>query len=163
MRKENKKAGQKSARSQPANIKKRSEDSKNSVESQFERFKKQGYIRLWRGFRDDPLWKQKRKFSQWEAFEDLYLSAWGKECPGFEFEKRIVDLKRGQLITSQRVLAKRWNWPRCSVRNFLNKLEKRGTITNSPSNLGRSYSIITFLNYDKLNPLLNNSDKDKDD
>lgn len=164
MRKENKKAGQKSARSQPANInKKRSEHNEKSAKSQIEGFKKQGYIRFYRAFRDDPLWKKERKFSQFEAFLDLYLEAWGIDRIGLEFEKRIINLKRGQLITSQRVLAKRWNWPRCSIRNFLNKLEKRGTITNCPSNLGRSYSIITFLNYNELNPWLNNGNENKAD
>jgi len=138
-------------------------NNKSTLKNQAQGFNKKGYVRLWRSFQNDPLWKQKRKFSQWEAFEDLYLNAWGKNSPGFEFEKRIVNLKRGQLITSQPRLAKRWNWSRCSVRNFLNKLEKRRTITISSSNLGRVYSIITFLNYDKLNPLANNNDKDKND
>jgi len=30
-------------------------------------FRKQGYFRFWRGFRDDPLWKEKRIYSQFEA------------------------------------------------------------------------------------------------
>lgn len=160
LRKQNKKAGQKSARSQPAKIKKRSDSSKSSIKNQIKGYKSQGYIRLYRGSRDDPLWKKKRKFSQFEALLDLYLEARGVDSPGFEFNKKIVHLKRGQLITSQRILAKRWDWLRCSVQSFLKKLEKRGTITNCPSNLGRVYSIITFLNYDELNPLLDNSDKD---
>lgn len=163
MRKQNKKAGQKSARSQPAKIKKRSDSSKSSIKNQIEGFKKQGYIRLYRGFRDDPLWKKKRKFSQFEALIDLNLEARGIDSPGFEFQKRIVHLKRGQLITSQRILAKRWSWHRNSVTRFLKKLEKRGTIINCRSNLGRGYSIITFLNYNELNPLLDNSDKNKND
>lgn len=160
MRKEKNKAGQKSARSQPAKIKKRSDNSKNSIKNQIEGFKKQGYVRLYRGFRDDPLWKKKRKFSQFEAFLDLYLEARGIDSPGLEFKKKIVHLKRGQLITSQRILAERWSWHKNSVARFLKKLEKRGTITNCPSSLGRGYSIITFLNYNELNPLLDNSDKD---
>jgi len=154
-----KKAGQKSARLQPAKEKKKFESNKKSAKDQIKGFKKLGYVRLYRAFRDDPLWKKKRKFSQWEAFEDLYFEARGIDSPGFEFNKRIIDLKRGQLITSQRALSKRWDWSRGSVENFLKKLEKRGTITNSPSNLGRSYSIITFLNYNELNPLLDNNDK----
>jgi DNA-binding MarR family transcriptional regulator len=148
------KAGEKTGTIPPASDKKRSEDSKRSAESQIEGLEKQGYIRLWRGYRQYPIYplNQKKKFSPWEAFLDLSIEARGKDSPGFEFEKRIVHLKRGQLITSQRKLAKRWNWSRGSVTYFLGKLERRKIITVSPSNLGRIYSIITFLNYNKLNP-----------
>lgn len=130
-------------------------NNKSEQKSQTEGFKKQGYIRLWRGYRQDPLFplNKKKKFSPWEALIDLSLDARGKDSPGFEFEKRIVHLKRGQLITSQRKLAKRWNWSRGSVTYFLSKLERRRIITISPSNLGRIYSIITFLKYKELNPL----------
>ena len=163
MKKDKKKAGEKLGAIPPANDKKRSEDSKRSAESQIEGFKKQGYIRLWRGFREDPLHplNKKRKFSPWEAFEDLFLEARGKDSPRFEFEKRIVNLKRGQLIKSQRSLAKRWNWHRNSVVRFLKKLEGRGTIIITLSHLGRSYSIITFLKYNELNPMKDENDKNK--
>ncbi|MBA7520828.1 hypothetical protein ES705_12927 [subsurface metagenome] len=154
MKLENKKAGENLRAIPPANKKNRSEDNKSSAESQAEGLEKQGYIRLWRGYRKYPIYplNQKKKFSPWEAFLDLSIEARGKNSPGFEFEKRIVHLKRGQLITSQRKLAKRWNWSRGSVTYFLGKLERRKIITVSPSNLGRIYSIITFLNYNKLNP-----------
>lgn len=129
-------------------------DKAKRAKSQAKGFDKKGYVRLWRSFQDDPLWKKKRKFSQWEAFEDLYLGARGVDSPGFEFEKRIIDLKRGQLITSQHKLAKRWNWSRGSVRNFLSKLERRKTIITESFLSGRTgYTIITFLKYNELNPL----------
>ncbi|MBA7496142.1 hypothetical protein ES702_06740 [subsurface metagenome] len=83
---------------------------------------------------------------------DLYIDASWKDRI-FLFKKRHnVPLKRGQLITSQPDLAKRWGWHRTSVVRFLEKLERQGTITVRPSDLGRVYSIITFLNYDELNP-----------
>ncbi|MBA7676070.1 hypothetical protein ES703_84310 [subsurface metagenome] len=141
---------------QPANDKKNltNKNSKRTVKSQIKGFKKQGYVIWWRGFRDDPLWKQKRKFSKWEAFEDLYLEARGLDSTNFQFGHKIVDLKRGQLITSQRILAKRWHWSRGSVRNFLKKLERRSTIIAKTFSLGRNgYTIITFLKYNELNPL----------
>ena len=115
-------------------------------------YARQGYVRLWRTFRDDPLWKQKRRFSQWEAFQDLYFEARGKESPGFEFKKKKVDLKRGQLITSQRILAARWNWSRGSVEYFLRKLQIRKTITVKQSKLSHRNIIITILKYEDLNP-----------
>lgn len=129
-------------------------NNKAALKSQTNGFKKQGYVKLWRSFQDDPLWKQKSKFSKWEAFEDLYLNTRGMDSPGFVFKKKIVHLKRGQLITSQRILAKRWNWSRGSVENFLKKLEKRRTIAVEVHGRGRgSYTIIIFLKYNELNPL----------
>lgn len=141
---------------QPANDKKnlKNKNSKRTVKSQIEGFKKKGYVRCWRGFRDDPLWKQKRKFSNFEAHWDLYVEARGLDSPHFQFRYKIVDLKRGQLITSQRILAKRWNWHRNNVVRFLEKLERRRTIITKTFSLGRSgYTIIELLKYNELNPL----------
>jgi len=115
-------------------------------------FKKLGYVRLWRGFKDDPLWKIKRKFSEWEAWEDLYMEASGTDRIVI-FKKRVIKLKRGQLATSQRILAKRWNWTRGSVRNFLSKLERRQSISVKPLTHSPPHSLITFLKYDELNPM----------
>jgi len=143
---------------QPANDKKnlKNKNIKRTVKSQIKGFKAKGYFRWWRGFRDDPLHplKQKRKFTQWEAGEDLWAEARGLDSPHFQFRYKIVDLKRGQLITSQRILAKRWKWSRGSVRNFLEILERRKTIIAKTFPLGRSgYTIITLLEYNNLNPL----------
>jgi len=156
LKKENKKAGEKLALTQPATEKANLKNSKRAAKGQAEGFKKQGYIRLWRGFREDPLHpiRQKKKLSPWEAFEDLFLEARGLDSTHFQFGHRIVDLKRGQLITSQRILAKRWHWHRNSVVRFLEKLERRGTIITKIFSLGRSgYTIITLLKYNELNPL----------
>lgn len=141
---------------QPANDKKnlKNKNNKRTVKSQIKGFKKKGYIRWWRGFMDDPLWKQKRKFSPAEASLDLWVEARGLDSPHFQFKYKIVDLKRGQLVTSQRILAKRWNWSRGSVENFLKNLEIRRTIIIKSFPLGRSgYTIIELLEYNDLNPL----------
>lgn len=155
MRKEKNKAGEKTSTIPPAKNKKRSEDSKKSFKSQAKGPDKKGYFRFWRSFKDDPLYKQKRKFSQFEAWLDLYSEAWGVDNPGFVFKKRIVNLKRGELVTTQRTLAKRWGWYQTSVVRFLKKLEKRKTITIKVHGRGRGgYIVITFRHYNKLNPLI---------
>lgn len=114
-------------------------------------WKKLGYVHLWRAFKDDPLWKKKRKFSQWEAWLDLYMDASGIDRM-IEFRKKTIKVKRGQLITSQWSLAKRWKWSRGSVRNFLAKLEKRRAILVESIVLSQGYSKITLLKYGDLNP-----------
>ena len=154
MKKERNKAGENLEVIQPATKKTNLKNNKRTAKSQIKGFKKQGYVRWWRGFRDDPLWKQKRKFSNFEAQHDLYVEARGVDSPGFQFRYKIVDLERGQLVTSQRILAKRWRWSRGSVENFLKNLERRRTIITKSFPLGRSgYTIITLVNYNELNPL----------
>ena len=114
-------------------------------------FRSLGYVRLWRGFQDDPLYKKRRKFSQWEAWEYLLMNARGADTV-VPFHGRIVRLNRGQLVTSQRILAKRWGWDRCSIRNFLGKLERRNSISNKGIKEAGGFSIITLLKYEELNP-----------
>ena len=119
-------------------------------------FKALGYVRLWRGFRDDPLWRNRRKFSQWEAWLDMYLDARGVDTQPEKpmiFHGHVIPLKRGQLITSQRELAHRWRWPRNSVRNFFSKMERRGSILIDVIKGRAGYSLITFLKYNELNPM----------
>lgn len=61
-------------------------------------------------------------------------------------------VKRGQLITSERVLAARWQWPRSRVTRTLEKWEKDGRITrtnNRTSNEAKYGTTITVENYEK--------------
>lgn len=124
---------------------------KSKPKGQVRRFDKQGYVRLWRTFRDDPLWKKRRKFNEAEAWLDLLMEASGIDRR-VEFRKKPIDLKRGQLVVSQRSLAKRWKWTRSNVRTFLDKLQGRGTIAVKLIAASPPCSIITLLNYARLNP-----------
>jgi len=123
-----------------------------------EGFKRLGYVKFWRDFQDDPLWKKKRKFSQFEAWLDLYFFKASGIDRDFIFRKRVIKLKRGQLVISQRTLARRWKWHRTNVVRFLSKLEGRKTIyvetLKSPPCL-----IITFLKYNELNPIKEKNEK----
>ena len=117
-----------------------------------ERYKERGYVRLWRGFQDDPLYKKKRKFSQWEAWSHLYMEASGIDRI-VEFHRASVSLKRGQLVETYRDLAKRWGWTLGSVQNFLRKLIRRGSIDIDAYHRSRRFITITLKKYEELNPL----------
>jgi len=123
-----------------------------------EGFERLGFITFWRGYQDDPLWKENRKFSQFEAWLDMYAFMTSGIDRTFIFRKRVIKLKRGKFVTSQRMLARRWNWTRGSVRNFLRKLERRKSIyveaRKSPPCL-----IITFLKYNERNPKKEKNEK----
>ena len=129
----------------------RKKDKPNHLESQDASAKKSGYVRLYRSMRYDPLWMKKRILSQWEAFEYLYMEASGTERI-ITYKRREFKLKRGQLITSERDLAKRWKWTRGSVRNFLRKLEMRNTIAIKTFKIRPPSTLITILKYNALNP-----------
>jgi hypothetical protein len=116
-------------------------------------WQKQGWIRIPRGWQDDPLFKKRRRFSAWEAWLDIYMNARGTDLkppdPPLVFNKRCLWPKRGQLYTSQKDLARRWGWDRGSVRKFLRKLIRRGSIEVETAKGPGGHSLITVLNYDE--------------
>jgi len=114
-----------------------------------------GYIHLWRKIWDDPLFREGRKFSRFEAWVDMILMANGIEkemlCDG----KPIV-IKRGQVLTSELKLANRWGWSRTKVRSFLLILLDNRKTSGKPrikQQKDNKKSIITIINYGKYNPL----------
>jgi len=109
-----------------------------------------GYVKLWRKFWDDPLWKEKRVFSRAEAWIDLFMMANGKEKEVI-FDAKPILIKRGQFLTSQRQLASRWGWGRTKTGDFL-KL-RRDYYHSIEVFSDHKKSIITILNYSKYNPL----------
>ena len=113
--------------------------------------RKSGWVRLERSMRYDPLWMKERKFSQFEAFLDLYMGASGIDR-SITYKRKSFALKRGQLIVSQRELAGRWQWSRGSVENFLHKLVMRQTISNKIIKAKPRCTRITILKYNSLNP-----------
>ena len=81
---------------------------------------RRGYIKLWRKFQEDSLWKKKRHFSRAEAWIDIIA-----------FLARGIDQgtqKRGQFYGSDRVLAKRWGWSKTAVRRFKSHLMSQNMI-----------------------------------
>ena len=110
-----------------------------------------GYIKIWRKVWDDPIFDSRRTFSKFEAWVDLIMLAAGKD-KDFIFDSNLISLKRGQLLTSQNRLSKRWGWSRNKVKKFIFLLmsEDRPKIGLE---VDRKKSIITILNYNKYNPL----------
>jgi hypothetical protein len=109
-----------------------------------------GYIKLWRKFRDSPLWKEKRAFSRAEAFLDLLLSANGQDRT-IEFDGKPLLIKRGQVLTSQRELAERWGWSKTKTRHFT--LYRQNSDHSLKVESDQRKTLITIINYDIYNPL----------
>lgn len=118
-----------------------------------------GWVRLHRKFKDHWLWKEKRRFSRWEAWEDLFTEANYKENKVLKGSS-LITIKRGQLLTSQIKLAGRWGWHRETVSKFL-KLLKSDRMIDFTTVIGYDigHTLVTILNYKELQ---NNDEKGSD-
>src|SRR5689334_11132721 len=86
-----------------------------------------GYILLFRSLQDHWLFRERRRFSRCEAWIDLLMLASWSDHPvclmGF-----LYRVQRGDVLRSQRELAKRWNWSEKKLRGFLKMLQQDGMI-----------------------------------
>ncbi|WP_430619438.1 hypothetical protein [Enterococcus sp. DIV0802b] len=63
----------------------------------------------------------------------------------FVFDGKLVEVERGQKITSIRQLSERWRWSRTKVTDFLTLLEKDGMLVRKSDS---KKTVITIVNYD---------------
>jgi len=108
-----------------------------------------GWIRLHRKVRDHWFWPQRHRYSHFEAWIDLLLSAnhrQGKVPIG----SKLITVERGQVLTSQLSLARRWRWNRKTVNAFL-KITKGDQILDfeSSKEVHTGFTLITIRNYSK--------------
>ncbi len=94
--------------------------------------------RYWPGNTGEP-------FSDTEAWIDLIMMANHKPARVYN-----VPVGRGQTLTSQVKLAKRWNWSRGKVRRFLKRLKTgHETVQRTVQQTDRGHTLITICNYDR--------------
>jgi len=102
-----------------------------------------GWIKLHRRIKDHWLWNEKRRFSKYEAWTDLLLSA--NHDPGqIIINGQIVKIERGQFITSEIKLADKWSWNRKTVRNFFTILENEKMLHKKSTT---HWTMLTIDNY----------------
>ncbi len=110
-----------------------------------------GWIRLHRKIREHWLWpgKKKRRYSKLEAWIDLILSA-NHQPRKVDIGSKLITIGRGQLLTSQVGLAKKWSWHRETVVQFFYQLKADEMLdieTSKQTNTG--YTLLTLCNYSK--------------
>lgn len=103
-----------------------------------------GYIKLYRQIQDCWIWFADEKFSKAQAWVDLLMLA-NHSDKKFYFNGEVVNIKRGQNLTSIRALSERWGWSKDSVSRFLKLLENDGMIERI-SDTHRT--LITVMNYE---------------
>lgn len=89
---------------------------------------KQGFILLHRSIQDHWIYEEKRKFSRYEAWLDLLMMVNHKDSRTLQ-DGQLVEVKRGERITSIRQLMDRWDWSNTKVIKFLELLQKDGMIS----------------------------------
>lgn len=90
-------------------------------------------------------------FDRWHAFFDLIARA-NFEPRKMLFDAHLINVERGQHMTSILKLSKRWGWSRTKVTTFLNNLEKDGMIARLSDTKS---TLITICNYNKYQTPLN--------
>jgi hypothetical protein len=109
-----------------------------------------GWIKLYRQIRHHRSWRERRRFSNFEAWVDLLLSASHKTHP-VSVGTEVVLVRRGQVLTSQVELAERWRWNRETVSRYLKQYLSMGEISDIQTSKQTStgYTLITIRNYGK--------------
>lgn len=111
---------------------------------------KEGYIKLYRKFFDNPLWVEPREYSRAEAWLDLIQAA-GIEERVIILDGRAIESRRGELAASRRFLENRWRWSAGKVTRFLDMLKSQGMIETRKEH---GQTVIRLCNYDTYNPLV---------
>lgn len=102
----------------------------------------EGYIKLYRQLRDNPLWQEK-PFTRGQAWVDLIMLANYKDVKTV-IKGQVVVIKRGQLLRGEDSLADEWGWSRGKVRRFLTQLEKEKMCSRNGTPLGTLISIENY-------------------
>lgn len=108
-----------------------------------------GWISLHRKIRCHPFYKERRKFSRFEAWVDMLLEANhadNKWIAGNE----VIPIKRGSFITSELNLMERWQWSKTKVRSFLKLLEEEKMIVKKSDSKKTTIFIVNYDNYQGL-------------
>lgn len=103
----------------------------------------QGWVKLHRRIKDHWIYQEKRKFSKFEAWLDLIMRANHKDNKVL-LGNELIEVKKGQFITSELKLMKAWDWGKSKTRNFLELLESDEMIIKKSD---RKKTIITICNY----------------
>lgn len=107
-----------------------------------------GWICLYRSIVECELWNEK-PFDRARAWIDLLLMANHKD-KSFLFGNKVIEVKRGELITSQSKLSNRWGWSRRKIQDYLKLLERLRMVSTKST---AKYTSVTVINYSKYQNL----------
>ena len=103
-----------------------------------------GWISLHRKVKDHWIFAEKRSFSKFEAWVDLLMEV-NHQDKKVLLGNELIEVKRGQKVTSMRKLAERWKWGKNKTYEFVKLLESDGMILVKGDT---KKTVITIVNYD---------------
>lgn len=103
-----------------------------------------GWIQIHRKIRECVIWDSDEPFDRRSAWIDLIMLV-NHEDKETVFDGEVVVVKKGQRITSVRILADRWHWGNEKTLKFLKLLEEQNMITREATN---RRTLITVVNYE---------------
>lgn len=107
-----------------------------------------GWISIYRSIQDHWLWQEK-PFSKGQAWLDLLLSA-NHQDKKIVFDSNLLEVKRGQFITSIRKLCDKWGWSNSKVKKFLDLLQDDEMITYKSDSKKTTINIVKYDDYQTL-------------
>lgn len=122
------------------------------------------WIKIHRKIQETAIWESDEPFDYRSAWIDLLMEA-NTTNKDIIYQGRVIKVRRGDVYTSIRKLAKRWNWSRDKVSRYINLLEKLGMIKRNDS--VKCATLLTLVNYGKYQDKADtnkstNKDTDKD-
>lgn len=108
--------------------------------------KKLGYIPLYRSIQNHWLWQDEEPFDNRSAWIDILLSV-NHEDKKLKVGNQIITIHAGQMWTSYKKLANRWNWSRERVYRYtkLLKMDEMIIVDATPNG-----TLLTVINYDNF-------------
>ena len=110
----------------------------------------EGWISLHRKLCEHWLWDEK-PYDKARAWIDLLLHI-NHSSKKFLFDGTLIELERGQKITSIRKMADRWGWSRSKVSRFLSNLEKDGMLTVNSDTKKTLLTVVNWATYQNVVP-----------
>ena len=104
-----------------------------------------GYVRVYRDIQKHWVWKDK-PFSRGQAWIDLIMLV-NHQDNTIPVDGRPFMIKRGEHLTSIKILADKWGWSRGKVRRFLDDLKKEQMIDKKRHGNGTLISLVKYGEY----------------
>lgn len=105
-----------------------------------------GWIGLYRSITKHWIYPKDRPFTKYEAWIDLLLMVNFENKKVFAGED-LVECDRGEIITSQLKLMKRWKWSKSKLLKFFSVLEMDKMCAIKSDNKKTSLKICNYINY----------------
>ena len=106
--------------------------------------KKKGWVSVDRKIKDHFIWEPNRARTKTEAWLDLLLRA-NHQDKDWVVNDKVIQIKRGEVVTSMKQLASDWKWSRQKVKRFLTLIASCDMIVMK---VNQSMSRLSICNYE---------------